>query len=540
MRKTQMKKLTSVLLVLAMLFTMVSPVMAANDYSITVSNTNATVTIDGNTYEAYKLFHATYSAESGAISYSYDDTCLEVTYAPNGTELSGDDLIAWLGEVDSSNKLVRTDAELRAFADHVYETKIKGKGLTPAGTATANGETATIDVPTAGYYLVFGTGNAYDNPEKTSITASVSLTSAKPTATVKPKFDAPTLEKEIYHNDTNSWGIVGDNQIGDTVYFRVETLVPNVYGYDSYVYTIHDTMSEGLTSNVTGDESIEIKVDDAGNALSTEYYDVTAQGNEFTVSIKIMKLFADKKVQAGDSLFVYYNAVLNSAARIYPEGPQENKAYLEYSSNPYTDETGDTAEDIVYDWTFKMDVNKVDSSGNALNGAVFVLSNMGNLDMKNMQIRADGTPDNTTSLIGLVKEADNTYRIATNEEKQAGTGIVYTINAGSATIKGLDDVMTYYLYETKAPDGYNQIEDPVSFKIHTKYNADGSLDSRHPAVIVDGGDESVEMGVDVVNNSGTTLPETGGMGTTVFYVLGGALVLGAVVLLVTRKRMGVE
>ena len=109
------------------------------------------------------------------------------------------------------------------------------------------------------------------------------------------------------------------------------------------------------------------------------------------------------------------------------------------------------------------------------------------------------------------------------------------MTAGNITIKGLDDAVDYYLYETKAPAGYNRLTEPVKFKIHATYT---SADSR-PDVLTKVGDEAAVTGlkVSVENNAGTTLPSTGGMGTTVFYVVGGGLMAVAVVLLVTKKRM---
>lgn len=542
MRKTQMKKLASILLVVAMLFTMASPVMAANDYSITVSNANDVVSIDGNTYSAYKVFHATYNTETKTIAYSYTDDCIPVSYDHDKNEetaaLSGQTLLEWLGQ-SQDKRLMRTDAEVRAFADYVYENYIQNKEVTAAGSATAVGESVTIPLAEAGYYLVYGTGNTYDN--ESQITASVSLTSTQPNATVNPKFDAPTLDKKIWHNDLANWDVVGDNQVGDTVKFQIATLVPNTNGYDEYEYIIHDTMSDGLTSNVTNDDnSIDVHVFRNGSAtkLDGEYYTVTANGNTFTVDIEIINAMEDGVLQVADTIHVEYTAVLNANAHIYDQGKEKNTAYLEYSNNPYTNSKGETTKVTVYDWTFKLNVNKTDAAGNALNGAVFALSTAPNLEL---DADNDGVLDSTTSLIGLVKETDGVYRVADGATDTSGKAIVYTIDAGSAIIKGLDDVVDYYLYEIKAPDGYNKITEPVHFKILANYITDGSALAQHsPSVVVNSGQPSTDMKVDVINNSGTTLPTTGGMGTTVFYALGGALVLGAVVLLVTRKRMGVE
>ena len=142
-----------------------------------------------------------------------------------------------------------------------------------------------------------------------------------------------------------------------------------------------------------------------------------------------------------------------------------------------------------------------------------------------------------TDLIALIKDGSD-YRVATPAEITDGTGVVYIIDAGNATIKGLDDSIPYYLYEVKAPAGYNLLSDPVTFKITAGYNEDGSaLEPDMPTVVVGTGTPSTTLSTNIVNKQGNTLPTTGGIGTTIFYVLGSILVLGAVILLVTRRRM---
>ena len=116
------------------------------------------------------------------------------------------------------------------------------------------------------------------------------------------------------------------------------------------------------------------------------------------------------------------------------------------------------------------------------------------------------------------------------------TNVVYVVDAGNPVIQGLDDI-DYYLYETKAPAGHNLLSEPVHFKISADYNEDGS---NYTSVTVTVGEEAASnaLSASIVNRSGATLPETGGIGTTIFYVLGGLLVVGAGVVLITRKRMG--
>ena len=209
-------------------------------------------------------------------------------------------------------------------------------------------------------------------------------------------------------------------------------------------------------------------------------------------------------------------------------------AYLEWSNNVYNQqpETGNSAEKKVYVWTFKMGINKVNANGDPLTGAKFALSKSGTLQVANMNCTAEGVPTVTTGLIGMVKLSEGQYRVAVDGD----TNVVYVVDAGTPVIQGLDDI-DYYLYETKAPAGHNLLSEPVHFKISADYNEDGS---NYNSVTVTVGEDAASntLSTNVVNRSGVTLPETGGVGTTIFYVLGGLLVVGAGVVLITRKRMG--
>ncbi|HBK02847.1 MAG TPA: hypothetical protein DDY87_00235, partial [Clostridiales bacterium] len=281
---------------------------------------------------------------------------------------------------------------------------------------------------------------------------------------------------------------------------------------------------------------VTIKVND-NEVLSGDYYTVEANGNSFTVTVKILGAVKEGKVTKGDKLYAYYTGVLNANAKVYDEGNQDNTAHLEYSNNPNDEDTGKTTDKKVYDWTFKMGVNKVDKNEKPLIGAKFVLSKSGTLKVADLKCDETGTPTVTTGLTGLVKVKDGEYRVALTSD----TDIVYAIDAGQPVIKGLDDSVNYYLYETKAPAGYNLLSEPVSFRIAAGYSEDGNtLKEGYPIVTVGTGEPSTSLSADVVNQSGAELPSTGGIGTTLFYVLGGVLVLAAVVLLVTKKRMRSE
>ena len=184
-----------------------------------------------------------------------------------------------------------------------------------------------------------------------------------------------------------------------------------------------------------------------------------------------------------------------------------------------------------------MGVHKVDAADKSKTlQAKFVLSK--EKDQKFVYTAANGaTPEsvsNTQNAIAVVKNADGSYRVATSADTDNQT---YVIEAGNVTIKGLDDATTYYLYEVKAQDGYNLLKDPVTFTINTAYNADGSsLAENKPTVIVGTAKESTTLSTVIENHSGTILPSTGGVGTTMFYVCGAVLISGAAAMLIIRKK----
>ena len=514
-----MKKILSLVMGLVMALAMsVTAFAAGENYSITIENS-----VPGHTYEAYQIF-----AGDLTVKESGEKVLSNITWGSGvDTAKLPDDLkdAAAVAEKLSAGEM--TAAEFaKKVAPHLTDN-FKTSGTQSEGKYVIGG----LD---AGYYLVKDKDNSL-NTQNDFYTAYIMEVVGKVTA--KPKGDKPSLEKQIKDNDTGDWGVVGDNQIGDTVEFRTISTVPDTKGYTKYDYIISDTMSKGLTSNVKAANDVTIKVGgEDGAVLDQSYYTVDATDNSFTVKINILEAINDGKMNAGDKLYTYYTGVLNKDARAYDDGKQENSAHLEYSNNPNnTEDKGQTPESKVYDWTFKMNVNKVDKDGQRLEGAKFVLSKDGLLDVAYMQCNDKGEPTaNTEKLIGLVEESKGVYRVASAGE----SNVVYAIEAGNPVIKGLDDATDYYLYETKAPEGYNLLSKPVEFHITDEYNEDGSeLKAGSPIVTVDG-NVADTMSFNVVNQSGAELPSTGGIGTTIFYVVGGLLVVGAGIVLVTKKRMG--
>lgn len=499
-----MKKLITLLAVLTLALTMAVPAFAE-----TTTPTKYTITINNGTgnYAAYQIF-------KGDL---HNNTLSNIEWGDNVT----DDGRTKFGNAADKAKTITTEADAKAFAVEV------AKYLTDSAAGTG---TDSITVSGPGYYLIKNTSVGKGEVFTDYILRVVG------DVKVNPKSGKPTLDKQIRHNETGVWGVVGDNQIGDTVEFRTLTTVPIVSGYTEYTYVIHDEMSAGLTSNVHNNDDVTIKVNDEdAKKLDKIYYTVTVDpknANKFTVTVDVLKAIEDGKMAAGDTLYTYYTGILNKNAAVYDVGKQDNKAYLEYSNNPHDNTTKNkTPEKVVYDWTFKMGVKKVDGAdGTPLTDAKFVLSKEKDCDLG--AIGDDGQPQNTENLISLIKNSDGSYTVA-----PAGyTGpVVNVMTAGDITINGLDDATVYYLYETKAPAGYNRLTAAVRFEITATYSDAGDNCTSVTATV--NNDVQSSVSVNVRNNKGSTLPSTGGIGTTLFYVIGGGLMAVAAVLLVTKKRM---
>ncbi len=500
-----MKKFMALLAALTLALTMAVPAFAETTtpktYTITINNGTGT-------YAAYQIF-------KGDL---HEKTLSNIEWGDNVT----DEGRTKFGNAADKAKTITTEADAKAFAVEV------AKYLTDPAAGTG---TDSITVSGPGYYLIKNTEVGQGEVFTDYILRVVG------DVEVNPKSGKPTLDKQIKHNDDGTWGVVGDNQIGDTVEFRTITTVPIVSGYTQYTYVIHDEMSAGLTSNVHSKDDVTIKVNDE-TVLDKNYYTVTVDEvntNKFTVTVDVLNAIKDGKMVEGNTLYTYYTGILNENAKVYNDGKQDNKqdnkAYLEYSNNPHGATTNKTPVKVVYDWTFKMGVKKVDGAdGTPLTDAKFVLSKEKNCDLG--AIGDDGQPTKTENLISLIKNNDGSYTVA-----PAGyTGsVVYVMTAGDITINGLDDATVYYLYETKAPAGYNRLTAAVRFEITATYSDAGDSCTNVTATV--NNDKQPSVSVSVRNNKGSTLPSTGGIGTTIFYVIGGGLMAVAAVLLVTKKRM---
>lgn len=249
-----MKRIFTLMLALMMVLALSVTAFAAGPYTITINNSAA-----DHTYEAYQIF-------AGDLETANGKTVLTNITWGSGVTAQGQ---AALGDAAAKAESLTTEEDARAFARAVAPY------LTNPAESTAGNGTYTIANLDSGYYLVKDKDNTLTNADDFY---TAYLMKVVGNVTAAPKGDKPTLNKQIKHNENGEWGVVGDNQIGDTVEFRTITKVPNTAGYTKYDYIIHDTMSAGLTSNVTSSADVTIKVNDT-TVLTTEYYIVTATVN---------------------------------------------------------------------------------------------------------------------------------------------------------------------------------------------------------------------------------------------------------------------
>ena len=470
------KKLASILLALVMALALTATAFAEGETgSITINDA-----VVGQTYTIYQILDLeSYNASANAYAY-------KATTAWN-TFINRDDIKGTYVEVDAQGYVTwKGDADAAAFAK-LAQKYAKDNSITNQGSVTATSTTVSFTGLDLGYYLV-----------DTTLGTLCSLDTTNPNVTMEEKNEVPTNVKTVEEDSTGNYGEKNDADIGQTVNFK--STITAQAGAENYVF--HDTMSAGLT--YTGVTGITLN----GTTVDASNYTVVTEGltDGCTFEVRFTQAFCDT-LKANDQIVISYTATLNENAVIAGEG-NPNTSKVSYGDSSNTKYTPDSQTKT---YTWDVDVFKYTMSGEtetALAGATFTLS-------KN----ADGS-----NPIALVSKGNNVYRVAKTGETDTVTEIT-TDATGKFTIKGLD-ADTYYLTETAAPAGYNKLAGPVTIVIGENGVVNGTTEAPQ------GVDE-----VKVLNQSGAELPSTGGIGTTIFYVLGGVLVVGAAVLLVTKKRM---
>lgn len=559
------RKLTAVLLSLVMLLALVVPASAAENYSITIHNDKT-----GHTYEAYQIFAGTVSDDETDGETDGGPMLGDITW---GSGVDGGALLAALKAADEEKYDACTTAadvakalgaEGATAADAAAFADIAAQHLTAtvAGTATAPNDDGNyiIEGLPAGYYLVKDSLQEDDN--QTGQVLSDYIVQVLGNVTMDPKDSGiPTLEKKVaerskyqkdegygmYYNDVADWNI------GDSVPFKLIASIPdNIESYDEYKFVFHDTLSNAFTLN---QDSIKVFVAETTAANVEQFapqdddlYQVAVDGQSFTLTIPDINPL-DAHGNPANYVIITYSATLNENADIGLNG-NENTAYLEFSNDPNGDGLGRTTEDTVIVFTYGLDGTKVDGKTQAaLQNAKFVLLNGAKTEAAMVENgKVKGWVKVATEAAAGDVQMPGTYEEWV--ERYGDQNVILTSAAdGTFKIAGLDDG-TYFLREIQAPNGYNLLEEDVQLVI-TATTANGQAWNSGIAadaltgltIAVDNGDAQdgvLDTGiveVTVENNQGATLPETGGMGTTLFYIIGGLLVVGAGILLVVRIRM---
>ena len=472
------KKIAAMLFAFAMVFSMGTNVKAEGTGKITINPANA-----GETYNVYKILTLK----------SYDKDKELYSYVKNGDKWDGFIVSAQAegyltinddGYVEFDAK--KSDKDYREFAQKALAyAKKNNVTATQTVTPVAGATTATIDKLDLGYYLVGST-----------VGELCSLDTTNPEVTVRDKNEAPTVEKKIA-KDGHTENLVPNNSanIGEQVVYQ--TTINVKPGAKNYV--LHDTMD----SHLDFDGIIQARLSDGTNLTIGDYVVQKGPADKCTFDISFTDVFYNKyrsKIDDGTitKIIFQYSATVKDDAVVKEE--MKNTTHLTYGDNNTTTEDSETITK-----TFGIPVFKYTKNDQALAGAEFMLSTDPNCT------------DESKTLKFTLNNDTNKYRFAAH-----GNATLTSLDNGRIDIEGLK-AGTYYLKETKAPDGYNLLK-----KIQTiEIGEDGSIKLNGDAIIDD---------VKVKNNSGIELPSTGGMGTTLIYLAGIVLVVLSGYVLISKRR----
>ena len=491
------KKLASLLLALVMVFALATTAFAAEDTTISAPEGS------NRTYDVYQIF--TGDLHKGVLS--------NIKWGKNGTGTVGkavdQTILDALAAVNS-----KSDTEKLA----VIQTYVNFDS-TAIGTVS---DSNPLTVPT-GYYLIKDNGPVNDGEAYSLYVVQV----VGPT-TISPKVGTTTSDKKVKDtndsaaNSTTDWQDSADYDIGDAVPFKLSATIAQDYTSYTHGYklTFHDKEDAGLSFNKN---SVQVYVD---KTLITTGYEVVTDGltDGCTFEVRFANLKEITSVEAGSVISVEYTSTLNNQAVIGSTG-NKNTSHVTYTNNPNDEQAGEngkTRDDVVIVFTYQTIVNKVTKNPNY-----------------------DPTVEGSKEYIPLKGAGFTLYKKNASGTYDAVRPELKGEDMTTFTWSGLDDG-DYKLVETTTPSGYNTIPD-IEFTISAGH-VDGDIPylntlsgnvtsgtATFTAVVNDG-----SLSTDVVNNSGAQLPSTGGIGTTIFYVLGSVLVIGAAVLLVTKKRMSTK
>ena len=562
------RRISAIVLALVMVLA-----LTANAFAYTISITPNADDSGSHTYEAYQIF-------KGDLAESNNKKILSnITWGSNVDTDKLDQLAADIEALrdpsaenytaltagSSAAEFAEAIAALNAGNDSETAQKVADAfGKVLKGAPAASGSDA-LNVSPAGYYLVKDQDNSLTGQEDAAYSRFILQVVSD--VTVAAKSEVPSVDKKIKEGETKL--SANSASIGDEISYEITSKVPDMTGYDKYYFVLNDTMSKGLTFNN------DVTVTVGGTTLSAEDYDVvsTVAADGSTAVKIVLKNFIQYKDQKDAPITVSYTATLNEQADLTAAG-NVNEVQLTYSNDPNysyqgTDEpdpndpdepTGVTPKVETKTFSTAVQLTKVDADNpsKALTGAKFLIDGeKQNVALINKQVfeeAADGTyymltdgtytteaPNGNDDLYDSTSKKYNLISKVTKEVTKEQVAAEGYVNAnGLLTVEGLN-AGTYTITELVAPEGYNLLKQPISLVIDSVVDQDTK--SCVWSATVDGENAAIENNViklTVKNNQGSELPSTGGIGTTLFYVLGGMLVLSACVILITRKRVNAE
>ena len=558
------KRIASLVLALVMVFALAISVSAAEvteDGSILIKD-NDTVKASQKTFDAYKVLDLkAYTDANGEIT-TYEYT------VPNSLA----DFYADRYNLDKTAS--DFDAKVRAGIDGEDDLYDFARAVVAASTSAAytgnpveNGY--LFNGLPLGYYAIVDSTAQGDYIKPVS---AIMLDTATPNVEIEVKAEKPPIDKEI--DEDNDLGTTDDRvdqneaAIGDTITYVITSQVPDMTGYDKYFFIMKDQMSKGLTYT----NNMTVKVGD--KVLTENDYELTVVENEDgTTDMKIVfKNFLQYNTAefVGKPVEVTYTALLNENAEINRD-PNTNEVHLEYSNDPDVEydgenEPGPNDEEKpplgevppveVHTFTTTLELVKTDAIGNRLEGAEFTLTgetmNIVRVTKSTFELdpngthwklkdnsytttdpnsTIDGTPVDKTAYASLTDKYTKVTTVTIEETEGEDVSITGTVGKdGILRFEGLKSG-EYTIKEIKAPEGYNILTEELNVTISWDettgdFTYEGAVDNNGVARIT------------IVNQAGDELPETGGIGTTMFYIIGGILLVAALVVLVTRKRVG--
>lgn len=566
-----MKKLVSrfmaVLMAMTMILSMSMTAFAAEapKGTLTVNNTVA-----GKTLDLYQIFTATKN-EAGNVAYTLN-SAYEGFFQ---SKISGASTLTGEALSEKAYNYVKdqvgTDGSNgAAFAKDILDWILKNATTVATTHTTANttADTTVINNLDYGYYVVYplgatDTSTAPGNEKVKSVASLVSVTGID--ATVNMKSNYPTVDKKIIPAQSGS-GItigaivngnwegnhqmelddenesedtiaphgatdekkVGDFEIGDTVTYQLTSKVPDMTGYNSYTFKFSDTLSKGLDLK----EVLSVKVGNTtltAKSTGANTYALAYDKSNRTLTVTLNDFYNSYKNRTGDTITVVYTATLNRDA-VIGMNPNTNKAVVEYSNNPKSDGTGKSEPSIVDVHTFDFTIFKYYLKDETQTG-------LANAEFELYKANEAGDAADTNAKINIVDEGNGVYRQATADEAKA-TGFtsakIVSDADGKVLVKGLD-AGTYYLRETKAPEGYNKLLSDIKVEIKpvydettgklTSYSVDYTYNGKttNGAAITNKTD-SPEVAVE--NKTGAQLPSTGSKGA-LMVTLAGIVLFGA-------------